>query len=424
MQIIENNRIKEKMYIEKLDNGLTIKVIPKKGFRKKYIIWGVNFGSVDNKFKIGDSDEIITIPDGIAHYLEHKMFEQRSGKNSLDTLSSLGVNANAFTTNNFTAYLYDATDNFYEALDEFMDYIQNPYYTDENVEKERGIIEQEISMYDDEPEWAMYMNALQLMYQKSELRIDVAGTKESIAKIDAKTLYTVYNNFYTPENMCIVVVGDFEPKNIISELEKRIILKGKYQKITRVYEKEPEEIFEKKKEIKMQISQPIFTIAFKSKNDKKNMVRKELAVEILCNIIIGKSSKLYKRLYEQGLISTEFGFNFDYARNYAHVVIEGRAKEPEKVIDEIKNEFEFFINQGISEEEFNRMKKKVYGEYVTDYNSADIIGNSTLVNHFKEINSFEYFEEFETLNKEYLEEVLKEIFDENKKVISIVKGIE
>ena len=129
MQIIENNKVKEKMYKEKLDNGLDIMIIPKKGVQKKYIIWGINFGSVDNKFILGDSKEVTKIPDGIAHYLEHKMFEQRNGVNSLDALCALGVDANAFTTNNFTAYLYECTDKFYEALDEFMDYVQNPYYT-------------------------------------------------------------------------------------------------------------------------------------------------------------------------------------------------------------------------------------------------------------------------------------------------------
>ena len=178
MQIIENNKVKEKMYKEKLDNGLDIMIIPKKGVQKKYIIWGINFGSVDNKFILGDSKEVTKIPDGIAHYLEHKMFEQRNGVNSLDALCALGVDANAFTTNSFTAYLYECTDKFYEALDEFMDYVQNPYYTTENVNKEGGIIEQEIAMYDDEPEWQLYMNTMKLLYDNNPVRIDIAGTKE------------------------------------------------------------------------------------------------------------------------------------------------------------------------------------------------------------------------------------------------------
>lgn len=422
MQIIENNKIKEKMYIDKLENGLTVIVFPKKDVQKKYIVWGIEFGSVDNQFKIAGEKEITKIPDGIAHYLEHKMFEQRSGINSLDTLTNLGVDANAFTTNNFTAYLYECTDNFYEALDEFMDYVQNPYYTKENVDKERGIIEQEIMMYDDEPDWALYMNAMKLMYHNNPIRIDIAGTKESIAQIDAETLYKIYNNFYVPENMVIAVCGDFNPEEIIKEIKQRMTLKPKNAIITRIYEDEPEEIFEKKKEVKMEISIPIFMIAFKDKIDESNLVKKDIAIEILLNIIIGKSSKLFKRLYEEGLIFSEFGFDFEYARNYSHVIIQGQSSNPEKVIEEIKNEMEFFLNRGLVEEDFERIKKTIYGEYVKSYNDVSTIGNSIISNYFKGINIFEFFEEFDSITKEYTEEILKEVFDENKKVISIVKG--
>ena len=424
MQIIENNKIKEKMYIEKLDNGLTIVIVPKKGIQKKYITWGVNFGSVDNKFIVGNDKDVTVIPDGIAHYLEHKMFEQRSGINSLDTLSSLGVDANAYTTNNYTAYLYECTDNFYEALDEFMDYVQNPYYTKENVDKERGIIEQEISMYDDDPGWALYINALKLMYHNNPVRIDIAGTKESIAKIDEKTLYTIYNNFYVPDNMVIVACGDFDAEELLMEIKKRVVMKKSHQKITRVYENEPESINEKQKTINMEVSIPIFIVAYKDRIDNENMVKKYLALQILFQIIMGSSSKLYQRLYEQGLISSEFGFDYEFARDYAHCIIQGSSTDPEKVINEIKNEIEFYKSQGISDKEFERQKKKLYGEFVKDYNDVSTIGHMIISDCFKNINSFIYFEEFDCLTKEYLEEVLKTVFDENKKVISIVKGKE
>ena len=194
MQILENNKIKEKLYTEKLDNGLTIIVFPKKT-RKKYIVCSTNFGSIDNKFYAQGENELTAVPDGIAHYLEHKLFEQENGKNSLDVLSSIGVDANAYTTNDHTAYLYECTDHFDEALDEFMNYVQNPYFTDENVEKERGIIEQEIMMYDDYPEWSIYMNAMKAMYKNNEINIDVAGTKETIAQIDKEKLYKIYNSY-------------------------------------------------------------------------------------------------------------------------------------------------------------------------------------------------------------------------------------
>jgi len=208
LQIIENNIVKEKIYIENLDNKLKVIILPK-NTRKKYIVWSTNFGSIDNKFYSSQNNELITVPDGSAHYLEHKLFEQENGKNSLDVLTSLGVDANAYTTNDHTAYLFECTENFDEALDELMDYVQNPYFTEENVEKERGIIEQEIMMYKDYPEWELYMNALKSMYKNNEINIDVAGSKETIAKITPETLYTIYNNFYTPENMVIVLARKF-----------------------------------------------------------------------------------------------------------------------------------------------------------------------------------------------------------------------
>ena len=207
MQIIENSKIKEKLYTEKLKNGLTIMVIPKKT-RKKFIIWGTKFGSIDNKFIAPDEKDITVMPDGIAHYLEHKLFEQESGKNSLDTLSALGVDANAYTTNNHTAYLYECTDNFYEALDEFMNYVQSPYFTDENVNKERGIIEQEIMMYDDYPEWVLYMNAMKAMYKNLASAMNTEAGKEAQLEAQKVLLKPV-------ENMSLVVGHISDTLNMI-----------------------------------------------------------------------------------------------------------------------------------------------------------------------------------------------------------------
>lgn len=209
MQIIENLSVKEKVYIDKLENGLTVMIVPKVGIRKKYVMWATHYGSIDNKFIVPGENKVTSVPDGIAHFLEHKMFEQENGTNSLDTLTALGVNANAYTTNDHTAYLFEATDNFYPALDELMDYVQKPYFTDENVEKEKGIIGQEITMYDDYPDWAVYMNALKNMYKNNPVNIDIAGTIESITKIDKDVLYKCYNTFYNPANMVMCFVRRF-----------------------------------------------------------------------------------------------------------------------------------------------------------------------------------------------------------------------
>jgi predicted Zn-dependent peptidase len=223
--------------------------------------------------------------------------------------------------------------------------------------------------------------------------------------------------------MAIVVCGDFEPSEILQEIKNRVTMKNSNSKITRVYSKEPENIKEKQKEITMPISMPIFLVGYKVKNEaNENLIKKDLAIEILLNIILGSSSKLYKRLYEDGLILSEFGYDFEYARDYAHIIIQNSSIDPHKVIEEIKNEITFFINQGISDEEFERQKKNIYGGYVRHYNDVSTIGNMAISQYFKGNNMFLFFEEFETIDKAYVEEVLKNTFIEEKNVISIVSG--
>lgn len=424
MQIIENIKLKEKLYVEKLENGLTIMILPRKTTQKKYAMWGVNFGSMDNHFINPDNNREIKIPDGVAHFLEHKMFEQENGVNSLDALSSLGVDANAYTTNDYTTYLFECTDNFYEALDELMDYVQHPYYTDENVEKEKGIIGQEINMYDDYPTWKVYMNAMECLYHNNPVKLDIAGTIESITPITKETLYDCYNTFYTPSNMLMVITGDFEPEKLIQEIKNRIVKNENKGEIKRIYPKEPEEINKEKIEAVMDVNNPIFVIAIKDKTleNETEQVKKHIAIEILLNIIVGKSSKLYKELYETGMVMAPLDLDYEFSKQYAHIAISGQSNEPEKVMEELKKEIEKLKKEGLEKQQFERIKKKIYGDYITEYNDISGVARMLMADYFKGINSFEYIENHKQVTKEYAEKILKEIFDENKMVISIVKG--
>ena len=424
MQIIENIKLKEKLYVEKLENGLTIMILPRKTTQKKYAMWGVNFGSIDNHFINPDNNKEIKIPDGVAHFLEHKMFEQENGVNSLDALSSLGVDANAYTTNDYTTYLFECTDNFYEALDELMDYVQHPYYTDENVEKEKGIIGQEINMYDDYPTWKVYMNAMECLYHNNPVKLDIAGTIESITPITKETLYDCYNTFYTPSNMLMVITGDFEPEKLIQEIKNRIVKNENKGEIKRIYPKEPEEINKEKIEAVMDVNNPIFVIAIKDKTleNETEQVKKHIAIEILLNIIAGKSSKLYKELYEKGIVMSPLDLDYEFSKQYAHIVISGQSNEPERVMKELKKEIEKLKKEGLEKQQFERIKKKIYGDYITEYNDISGVARMLMADYFKGINSFEYIENHKQITKKYTKKILKEIFDENKMVISIVKG--
>ena len=428
MQVVENLKVKEKLYIEKLDNGLTVMIIPKSGIQKKYIIWGTNYGSNDSKFIVPGEKEETEVPMGVAHFLEHKLFEQENGTNSLDTLTALGVNANAYTTNDHTAYLYECTDNFYEAMDEFMDYVQHPYFTDENVEKEKGIIGQEINMYADYPEWRVYLNAMEAMYHNNPVKLDIAGTIESISKIDKEILYKCYNTFYNPSNMALVICGDFKPEEIIEEVKKRLIETKSNGEIKRIYPEEPRDIVKEKIEQKLEVSQPLYAIGIKDSREncntenKNEIVKKHISIEILLNLLIGRSSELYKNLYNEGIIYEQPSLDYEFSKTYAHVIITGQSTNPEVLYERFKKQVEKFKTNGINEKDFNRMKKMIYGGYIKEFNDVVDEARMFLSDYFKGINSFDYIEEIEGINVEYLKQVLHNVFKEDKMVLSIVKN--
>ena len=423
MQVIENLKVKEKAYIEKLKNGLTIIIVPKAGIRKKYVIFGTHYGSNDSKFIVPGENEITEVPKGVAHFLEHKMFEQENGRNSLDVLSSLGVNANAYTTNTHTAYLYECTDNFYEALDEFMDYVQHPYFTDENVEKEKGIIGQEIMMYDDYPEWKVYLNALEAMYHNNPVKLDITGTIETISHIDKEILYKCYNTFYNPSNMCLVVCGDFVPEEILKEIEKRLINKNPSGEIKRIYEEEDESIVKPNIEVKMDVSIPLFTMGIKCKPaNQTQKVKKDIAISILLNMIIGESSTLYQDLYKSGILLNSPSYEFDFTNEYAHILISGSSRNPQEFYNKLNEEIKNLKTNGLDKENFERIKKKLYGEYIKEYNDVSDIARMFLNDFMNGINSFEYLEEITSIDINYLEQVLKNDFDTEKMVFSVIKN--
>ena len=422
MQIIENLKVKEKVYTEKLENGLTVMIIPKKGMKKKYMIWGTHYGSNESSFIVPGEEEVTNVPNGVAHFLEHKMFEQENGNNSLDVLTALGVDANAYTTNDHTAYLFECTDNFYEAMDELMDYVQHPYFTDENVEKEKGIIGQEIMMYDDYPEWRVYLNAMQAMYHNNPVKIDIVGTIESISKIDKDILYKCYNTFYNPSNMTLVISGDFEPENLLEEVKKRLIDTKASGEIKRMYPEEPSEIVQDKIEQKLEVSQALYAIGIKDEIPSEDIVKRHIAMEILLNLLIGRSSNLYKQLYKEGIIYAQPSLEYEFTNIYAHCLVSGQSNEPEKLYQKWKEEIQKVKEEGIKEEDFNRIKKMIYGGYVKDYNDVSDIGRMFLADSFKGINSFDYLEEIDAVTVEYLEQILKDVFKEEKMVLSIVKN--
>ena len=418
MEVIENNQIKEKVYTETLDNGMKIIIIPKKNTKKKYIIWGTKFGSIDNHFIEPTTGKEIKVPDGVAHFLEHKMFEQENGVDSLYKLMSLGLDANAYTTNDHTAYLFGGTDNFYEGLDELMDYVQHPYFTDENVEKERGIIGQEIGRYDDEPGWKLYVNMMDLLYINNPVKLDIAGTVESISKITKETLYSCYNTFYHPSNMIMCISGDFVPESLVEEIKKRLLPREKIDKIKRIYPEKEDRINKKYKEENMDVNMPIFMIGYKDVAENENKMEKQVAVQIILNSLIGKSSKLYQEMYSEGLLMAPLEFDYEFSDEYAHTLISGQSENPEKINEKIAN---VINNKEISKEDFERNKKALYGEYVSIYDDVEDIGRMYLQDSIRGINTLDYTNVFNNITLEYVNRIKKEMFKDEMQAISIIR---
>ncbi|HBF2562963.1 insulinase family protein [Clostridioides difficile] len=426
MEKIVNDILKEEVYYEKLQNGLDVYFMPKRGFMKKYAILATNYGSNDLEFVPIGEDNKIRVNEGIAHFLEHKMFEQPDGGDAFDKFSKLGVNANAFTNFTMTAYLFSATENFYESLEHLIDYVQTPYFTDENVEKEKGIIAQEIKMYNDDPDWNVYFNCLKAMYVNYPARIDIAGTVDSIYKITKEELYKCYNTFYNPGNMALFVVGDLDVEKVIDVTKKSNNYKvDKLSKsIERFYPEEPECVKEKEVIEKFPISMPMFNIGFKDSNvglKGKELLRKEIVTDILVGMLFKKGSKLYEDLYMQGLINENFGAGFSSQVDYAFSIIAGDSKEPKKVKEIILDYIEKSKKEGLSKEEFERTKKKKIGSFIKCFDSINFIGNSFISYVFKDINLLDYLEVIKDITFEEVEERLKEHFKEEYCVISIVE---
>lgn len=417
MKIIENKQIKEKVYIEDLENGMRIIIIPKENTEKKYIIWGTKFGSIDNHFIEPTTGNEIQVPDGVAHYLEHKMFEQENGVDSLYKLMSLGLDANAYTTNDHTAYLFGGTSKFYEGLDELMDYVQHPYFTDENVEKERGIIGQEIGRYDDEPSWKLYVNMMDCLYTNNPVKLDITGTVESISKITKETLYSCYNTFYHPSNMVMCISGNFEPEKLVEEIKKRLLPKEKIGEIKRIYPQYENKINKKLKEQKMDVNMPLFMIGYRDILENENIIKKQIAVEIILSSLIGKSSEVYQKMYNEGLLMSPLGLDYEFSKEYSHILISGMSDDPKMVNEKVTETLE---NKSISEEDFNRSKKALYGEYISEYNDVEDIGRIFLHDSIKGINSLDYIEEFKKIDINYVRKIQKDIFKPNMTALSIV----
>ncbi|MFW6306964.1 MAG: EF-P 5-aminopentanol modification-associated protein YfmH [Bacillota bacterium] len=423
MQEIYNDIIKEKLYKKVLDNGLTVMMMPRKGFNKNYGIFAANYGSTDNKFINPQTEEQVTVPDGIAHFLEHKLFEGKKG-NTFSKFASLGASTNAFTNYNTTAYLFNSTSNFIESTTTLLDFVQEPYFTDKNVDKEKGIIAQEIRMYEDSPDYQAYVKLLDALYIYHPVKIDIAGTIESISKITKEDLYLCYNTFYNPGNMVLFLTGDFNINNILEKIEENQEKKDMmlYKKIDRIFPDEPTQVNQEMVISKMDVSEPLFRLGIKEQaipeNDRE-LVKQELTTDMLLDLLIGKSTKLYQDLYDQGLIDDNFSSYSVLEKNYGYALLGGKSKDPEKLYELLIDGFKKRI-ANISREEFTRIIHKNLGEYIEAFNSFESVASEFISYHFKDISFFDVMDIMREIDFENLLDRYNLLFSDNNISRSII----
>lgn len=420
----DNLRTGETIYCGVHSSGLEIYIMPKRGYSQNYAIFGTKYGSVDSEFIVPGETEATKVPDGIAHYLEHKMFDMPDGSNVFDKFAKFGGNANAFTSFNMTAYLFSATSNVYENLAVLLDYVQRPYFTKESVLKEQGIIGQEIRMYDDNPSWKVFFNLLNCLYQNNPVKLEIAGTIDSIAKIDSDYLYKCYNTFYNLSNMMIFVTGDLDVEKTVSVIEKNILRNEPFtEEIKRIYPIEPKELAKIYAEQSLSVSKPIFMIGFKDCDTGyggEKLLKKIIEMNILTTALFGKGSDIYNRLYDEGLINQSFGAEFNPQIDYGFTAVEGESENPKKVYEIITDMLSKTV---LKEEDFERIKKVIWGDYIRSYNDIEEFAHEFMSMNFVDIDYFDYYKVYSVVTFEDVKKRFSEHFRQENAALSVVNPV-
>ncbi len=400
-------------------SGLKIYILEKPQYNSCYAIFGTKYGSIDNCFSV--NGEETEVPEGIAHFLEHKLFESEDG-DAFSKYAKTGAYANAFTSFDKTCYLFSCSNMFYENLDILLNFVQSPYFTKETVQKEQGIIGQEIRMYDDSPAWRVMFNMLLAMYKNHPVRIDIAGTTESIAKIDDELLYKCYNTFYNPSNMFLCIAGNVESEKILKMVEGGI----KENNPLEIERRKPEEIegvSEPEVSQNLAVAQPMFCFGYKLPADKAPTVKDRVCMAILLDVLAGDCSPLYKKLMENGLINDDFSFEHFYGDGYNAIIFEGDSYDPKAVAEEIKAEISRIKEEGINKKLFAAIRSGLYGNAIRSFNSVESI-TMQLVDCA--MNDTDLFDEIKYLKSVTTENVLKRLayLDNDKTVLSVINPME
>ena len=410
------------MFSGALPNGLSVFTVPKSDFHKRFAFFAADYGGVDRRFRHGGN--WIDTPEGVAHFLEHEMFDLEDG-NALMKLSENGAEPNAFTSTDITAYYFDCIGEFSENLEILLDFVSKPFFSQESVDKEQGIISQEILMSEDDPDYIMYYNLLKSLYRSNPIRDSVAGTVESISKITPETLYGCHKVFYNPSNMVLCVAGDIEFQEV-ADIAQRVLPKDTGEIPMRDYgpteglKPEADRVCKE-----MEISQPIFLAGCKSAPVAKGLesLRLDLISALALDVLAGHSSPLYIRLYGKGLICSDFSASFESTADAAYSIFGGESNNPDRVLDELKKEILRLSGGGPDKELFKRIKKAAIGSQVRSLNSLETICMGIAAGHFRGYETFMATEMVASISEDDVAAFIRDRLVPENMAISIINPI-
>ena len=417
---IKSEKLKEKYYEIAHPSGLKMMIYPKENYSSTYVIFGTKYGSIDTHFKLASDTEFTAVPEGIAHFLEHKLFESEE-LDAFERYAKTGASANAYTSFDRTCYLFSCSKNLDKNLEILLDFVTHPYFTEATVEKEQGIIGQEIKMTQDEPSWELLFTLLRAMYKVHPVRIDIAGTVESISHITADLLYKCYNTFYNLSNMAFCVVGNVDVDTVVKVADK-VLKKQEPVKIERKFFDEPKEVNEEYTQLKLSVASPLFALGFKENVATPERSNREITLSnIILDVICGKTSSLYNEMLEEGLINTSFDFEYFCGYGYSASIFTGESDKARQVKERIIERIKDFQKNGIDRADFERVRRKLYGRAIMAYNDIDEIANNMIASEFAGECVFDDIEILESLTLDELNERLRSSIDTDCCSLCVIK---
>lgn len=420
MKEITSSVLSEKYYEIDHASGLKVLVYPMQGYTSAYAAFATKYGSIDTCFRLKGEAEFTAVPEGIAHFLEHKLFESEE-LDAFERYAKTGASANAYTSFDKTCYLFSCSDHFEDNLEILLDFVTHPYFTKETVEKEQGIIGQEITMYYDEPGWMATFNLLRCLYKNHPVRIDIAGTCDSIAQITDKLLYSCYNTFYNLSNMVLAVAGNVTPEQVLGVCD-RVLKKAEPIEIERSFTSEPDEIVSPTDTYYLSVGVPVFALGYKEVCETPEATLAEIVqTNIILEALSGKTSPLYNEMLESGLLNQSFSYEYFTGFGYRACIFDGESPDPAHVAEKLRAAAAALKEGGLSEDAFETARRSLYGREIMEYNEVDSVANAMMSAYFAGYSIFDVLQAFKKVTLDQVNARLQTILRDDHAALSVVK---